>query len=114
MTKEQKIEAYAMLLDGYTMQAVGDKMGVSRQRIQQLFPAANSGINYIYPNIANWMLENRVSGNAFAMRIGVSPSMLSTWLRGIHDPRKYFIDLILDETGMTYEEAFSRKARVDE
>lgn len=36
MTKEQKIEMYAMYLDGCTYQKIGDKFGISRQRVYQL------------------------------------------------------------------------------
>ena len=36
MTKEQKVEAYSMYLDGCTYQEIGDKFGISRQRVHQL------------------------------------------------------------------------------
>lgn len=108
MTREQKVEAYSMLLDGHTMQEVGEKFGVSRQRIQMLFPAVGrcGGRNYVYPNITKWMIENRMSGAELAKLVGVSASQVSSWFRGLHDPRKCFIDRILAVTGMTYEEAF--------
>lgn len=35
MTKEQKVEAYSMYLDGCTYQEIGDKFGISRQRVHQ-------------------------------------------------------------------------------
>lgn len=108
MTREQKVEAYSMLLDGCTMQEVGEKFGVSKQYIQTLFPALGrcGGRGYIYPNISKWMYENRVSGTAFADLLDVSPSVASYWFRGIHEPKKCFIDRVLAVTGMTYEEAF--------
>lgn len=108
MTKEQKIEAYKMLLDGCTMQEVGNKFGVSRQRIQQIFPNnRGENYNYIYPNIAKWMRENHVPASVFAESVGVVPGTFSTWMRGLYDPKKYYIDRILKITGMKYEEAFS-------
>lgn len=108
MTKEQKIEAYAMLLDGCTLQEIGDKFGVSRQRIQQIFPNNRcENFNYIYPNIVRWMRENRVPAARFAESVGVVAGTFSTWMRGLYDPKKYYIDRILAITGMTYEEAFS-------
>ena len=36
MTKEQKVEAYSMYLDGCTYQEIGDKFGISRQLVHQL------------------------------------------------------------------------------
>ena len=38
MTKEQKIEAYSMRLDGATLREIADKFGVSFQYIHKLFP----------------------------------------------------------------------------
>ena len=36
MTKEQKVEAYSMYLDECTYQEIGEKFGISRQRVHQL------------------------------------------------------------------------------
>lgn len=110
MTKEQKIEAYTMLLDGRTMQEVGDRFGVTRQRIQQLFPHA-TGREYkhhkcVYPNLAAWLRDRNMSRKKFSELIGASANAVNEWLRGKYGPNKYYIDKILEVTGLTYEEAF--------
>ena len=52
MTKEEKIDAFTMRLDGYTLQEIGDKYGLTRERIRKMFAliTTESGIsrkNYI-------------------------------------------------------------------
>lgn len=42
MTKEQKLQAYAMRLDGCTYQEIANKFGVTRQCIQQNIGAIGS------------------------------------------------------------------------
>lgn len=110
MTKQEKVEAYEMLLNGRSFREVGDNFGVSRQRIQQLFPFMErryGHADYIYPNIANWLRTKRMSLSCFAKKLGTDPYTVSKWFRGITNPKKDFIDAILVLTGMTYEEAFS-------
>jgi len=109
MTKEQKVEAYAMLLDGCKYQEVANKFGVSRQYIQQIYPQMEKRFvheDFIYPNIAKWFGENKMTVREFAGIVNTNPSTVFSWFRGVHEPRKFFIDCILTVTGMTYEEAF--------
>ena len=66
MTKEEKIDAFTMRLNGYTLQEIGDKYGLTRERIRQMFASITtesriSRKNYIYPNISDWMIDNNVS-----------------------------------------------------
>ena len=115
MTKEQKMEAFSMLIDGATYEAVAERFGVTRQRIHQIIPMGRNTkptqkkekpFRYIYPNIEKWMRENKMSLNDFSAKINHSVSCVNQCLLGSHEPRKRFIDEVLEFTGMTYEEAF--------
>lgn len=37
MTREEKIDAFAMRLDGFTYEEIGQKYGMSRERVRQIF-----------------------------------------------------------------------------
>ena len=117
MTREEKIDAFTMRLDGYTLQEIGDKYGVSRERIRQMFAqvTTESGIsrkNYIYPNIADWMVENNVTQSLFRKELGCGQATISSYLTGRLSPSFEFINKVLEITKMPYEVAFSKK-RVD-
>lgn len=111
MTKEQKLEAYSMILDGYTLQEIGDKFGISKQRVSQLFPQTNQKVSSaaegcVYPNIARWMIENRAGFAAIARGCNVTTPTIRYALTSGGNIRKGTIDAFLRFTGMTYEEAF--------
>jgi len=114
MTKEQKIEAYSMRLDGQTFQTIANKFGVSKQYIQQILPRENQRLNMaidscIYPNISAWMRENNCGYSAIAKSVGVKTESIRQALSVRRNCRKNIIDAILGITGMTYEEAFWRE-----
>lgn len=118
MTKEQKVEAYAMRLDGCSLQECADKFGVTREYIRQITPPignyAKKRSKYdkcLYPRIADWLYENRYSYTRFCKLLDVSPTCGRGYLTGEARPTKGFIDAVLLATGMSYEEAFSKEAK---
>ena len=118
MTKEEKIDAFTMRLDGYTLQEIGDKYGVTKERIRQMFAAVTteSGIsrkNYIFPNIADWMVENNINQITLCKKLGCTQTAISNYLTGKRYPSYAFVELMLELTKMPYEVAFS-KERVEE
>lgn len=118
MTKEQKIEAYTMLLDGNTYEAVARHFGVSKQRINQMFPHALAvkrmdGTKCVYPAIFEFMAANGMTCLALAKKAGVSSPTLYSALSGERGPSKRTIDKILAATGLTYEAAFRKKDNSD-
>lgn len=120
MTKEQKIEAYSMWLDGATIQEIADKFGVSFKYIQQLFPGTIKYIptysnysNYIYPNIVDYIKRNGISITYLSKKCGISIQAMRLFLIGKSNGSKKNIDKILEVTGMKYEEAFA-KEKTDE
>lgn len=117
MTKEQKMEAFSMLLDGESYEAVGRTFGLTRQRIQQMFPMMRNEkmsqpkerpLRYVYPGIEKWMRENKITIANLSRSIGYTTSAVNQVLLGKNDPRKRFVDEVLALTGMTYEEAFKQ------
>lgn len=63
----------------------------------------------IYPNLETWIWMNCKSVSDFAGRIGVAHKTVITLMKGERGTTKYVIDLILKETGMTYEKCFEEK-----
>lgn len=114
MTREQKIEAFTMRLDGYTLEEIGNRFGITKEAVRSMFSriTTESGIvkkQYVYPNIAKWMIENNLNQSYFAKKLGCSQNAVSSWLIGRNNPSYRFINLVLSETGMTFEEAFKRE-----
>ena len=114
MTREEKIDAFTMRLDGYTLQEIGDKYGLTRERIRQMFASitTESGIsrkNYIYPNISDRMIDNNVSQYDLCKKLGCTQTTISSYLTGRKHPSFAFINLMLELTKMPYEVAFSKE-----
>ena len=114
MTREEKIDAFTMRLNGYTLQEIGDKYGLTRERIRKMFAsiATESGIsrkNYIYPNISDWMIDNNVKQSDLSKKLGCAQNTISSYLTGKNPPSFAFINLMLELTKMPYEVAFSKK-----
>lgn len=111
MTKEQKIEAYAMLLDGATYREVAKRFGVPPQTIHSVLPGCSSrsicNKKLLYPSIGRFLAENKMSITDFSKKIGVPYSTARKNLRSGGNFGKETIDKILSVTGLTYEEAFS-------
>ena len=113
MTREEKIDAFTMRLDGYTLQEIGDKYGVSRERIRKMLAqvTTESGIsrkNYIYPNISDWMIDNNVKQSDLSKKLGCAQNTISSYLTGKREPTFSFINLMLELTKMPYEVVFSK------
>lgn len=115
MTKEDKLEACAMRMDGYTLQEIADKYGVSKEYVRLVTPRADRAHrktpveSCIYPGMAKYIHESRKSYAALGHEMGVSGQNFFRWMTGKVDMPKRFIDKILAHTGMTYEEAFGRE-----
>lgn len=113
MTKEQKIEAFSMRLDGCTFKEIADKYGVSKQYIHSLF-GGNSGKawktrDYEYPNLGKWMANTKTTIMELSEKIGITCNSLSMKLHKKREFRTSEIKSILKITGMTFEECFKEK-----
>ena len=104
---------------GMSYQEIADKHGVSRQYVAQICskyePSQFRFIkekSCIYPNWRKWMNEERCSRLELLRRMGIEPIpdkslTLSGYMRGATQPRKPYIDKLLEATGMTYEVMFA-------
>ncbi len=118
MTREQKIEAFTMRLDGMSYQAIADKYGVSKQYIQQLLIGGSRrnqvgkwAKEFVYPNLYKYMISNDFrSLKSFKehLGLGVSLSRFSERCKGELDFKIDEIYKIIDVTGMSFEEAFRK------
>lgn len=113
-----------LLLEGYTVKEIAEKLGVSRTRIYQItysrmlnsFREITPEMN-IYPNWRKWMNENSVSIRLFCELMGLDLSSTNYnnvygWMRGRCYPTKKNIDRILEATGLTYEQLFYQEETV--
>ncbi len=67
MNIEEKIDICAMKLNGYTLQEIGDKYGVSGERIRQILQGIcnpkprRCHADWLYPNIANGLMNQELA-----------------------------------------------------
>lgn len=86
MTREQKIEAFTMRIDGYSFNQIAEKFGVSRQAIQQILRYSISTTkkkNFIYncSAISDYLYFEEMSLDDLSKMVGVSYGYLSHSLR---------------------------------
>lgn len=114
-SKAELMEMFQLRMEGYSLQEIGDKFGITRERVRQILSnpvrvARASTIKCVYPAISDYLKCNRISACQFASRAGIAYPTLYNTLTGRTDPNKRVIDKILSETGLTYEEAFRTDA----
>lgn len=118
LTDEDWAEARAMRANGFTLQEVADRFGVSKQAISKNIPQHYYSCQkcrdlgkIVYPGFRRFMMENRYTVSRLAKACGIRYAALYNALSGKHDPSKTTIDRMLSFTGMTYEEAFGKEVR---
>ena len=120
VTNIEKMSIVQMRIDGYTMQAIAEKKGISKQRVHRILcsicdmDTQSRRYKYLYGNILNWMLDNHVQLKTLAENIGVCTSTLGAKLQGKKDFNMSEIKKILKITGMTFEEAFKETKNEEE
>ena len=109
MTKEEKIDMFAMRANGCTLQQVAGKYGITRERVRQIllaYTAPRKEKVYAYPNISHWMEANGVTLSQLADNCKLSYNTVRGYLKGIREPNFIFVQYILKETGMPFDVAF--------
>jgi hypothetical protein len=111
-----KVLVKALVGKGLTYQAVGEVLGISRQRVHQILNASVSytstlGKKVIYPNLLEWSIKNKCNRAEFLRKMGYPESnrnkaCLYRVLTGRQAPKKDYIDKMLQVTGLTYEVMF--------
>lgn len=107
---------------GLSRREIAEKYGVSVQMVHQACGKYGPGHfrkitekGCVYPNLRNWMNENKVSYMELLRRMGLLPvsrnlSTIYNWLRGMCDPRKETIDKMIAITGIPYEKLFTKES----
>jgi len=113
MTREEKIEAFAMRLDGKTYDEIGKRFGLTKQRIEQILNVSGKYMPYkkvIYPNLCRHIKEHYGSVPKFDDALGYAgrnPVLMHRRLRGEGVITISEVREILKLTGMTFEECFA-------
>lgn len=114
MTDKEIIKA--LLEKGFTYQAVGDFLGVSRQRVHQIVNnnvsnRVSLGKKTIYPNLLLWSIDNKCNRERFLSIMGeqvsdANKAKLKRILSGKQMPTKDYIDKMIQATGLSCESLF--------
>lgn len=121
--KEQLLEIVQMRMDGYTIQEIADKYGVTKQCIQERLSILANGYRprvkgidekIIYPNLAKWISDNRIVKYKLSHMIGLSENNMVTTainkrLYGETDFSMSEIKMLLKATNDTFEHLFAEK-----
>lgn len=111
--KERAVEMFKMKLDGFTYEEIGEKFGLSRQRVHQILSIGETKIKInldyvIYPGLKKWMEDNTINASALQRimykngNTGRAKQKLSGEVKfNIHDIKK-----IIKASGLTFEELF--------
>lgn len=122
-SKERLMDIIQMRIDGYTIQQIADKYGVTKQCIQQkLSVIAGSqrsrpkGVDerIIYPNLARWIAQERITRYGLSHMLGLSKNnkvatTINKRLYGETDFSMSEIKKLLEITGYTFEYLFEEK-----
>ena len=120
---DEKIKMFEMRVRGCTLQEIGNKYGITKERVRQILQSyisrstsmvrGREGI--IYPNISTWLRDNDVSLEEFKKALETeqnlkykSATRISHILKGKGEFTMAEIRAILKVTGMTFEKAFQK------
>lgn len=120
MTKEEKIQAYSMRLDGYAYKEIADKIGCSitdipREVLNMSYRPMSEKISElcVFKGLSNYIRENNSSTSKIAEYVGLSNPNTYLKLVGKRGFRIDEVRKVLELTGMTFEECFALKERED-
>jgi DNA-binding helix-turn-helix protein len=109
MTREEKIDMFCMRMDGYTLQEIGDKYGVTREYVRQVLDVGKRKDKFskiVYPKLKQYMIERKLSIRKLSILIDIQSATATRLLYGESSPTMSTVNKILKLTGLTYEEAF--------
>lgn len=112
MTRQEKITAFIMRIDGASYQEIGDALGYSRQCI--LDTMKRSLIEHpiktrcVYPAITQWMNRHRVNGAELSRKLCYVQGTVYQYLGGYVEPSRFFREAMAKLTGISEEILFRR------
>ena len=121
MTPKMRARCIELRAQNVSLRKIADEVGVSANAVWHFLSKNGNGYvpnlrtkmvcdRAIYPAIANWILEQGLSISKFSAECGTSQEAMRLMLDGTHDPSYKVITRVLECTGMTFEQAFSRRA----
>ena len=114
MTKEEKVEMFRMRLEGKTLQEIGNKYGITRERVRQILSYGSKEEKVlkikkycIYKKISEYMAKNHITVGEIGEILGICRTSVVYKLKGDTAFKIDEIKKILKFTGMTFEECFA-------
>jgi hypothetical protein len=108
MTREQKIEAFTMHLDGSSFKSIAGKFGITKQAVEQGLKSTSilgrRRKNEFYPNVLSWMNHNKVSSLTLAKSLNMANATLSKKLNGTSDFSLRETLKLMEVTGLSFSE----------
>lgn len=116
MTREEKLKAFEMKMDGYSLSEIADELGYTKQWISAMFQwvmeEKRKRPKIVYPEIDKWMKSNHYTLTTLAHQLCYTISNVSIYLRGKHEPSKSFIESMEQLTHIDREKLFRREENV--
>ena len=116
MTREERIKAFSMRLDGCSWQEIGKKMGYEPATVfgdvSRCIHKKRRNLPIVYPalcEICVHQFDGSISKMATAM--GVSDSTLRNQLNGTCPPSGNTIRIVTEVFGLSFKDAFGRTDR---
>ena len=119
-TSEQKFEMQKMRSQGKSLQYIGDKYDVTRERVRQIlavkkrYRSRKSLNQVVYPMIRQMMADERISIKKMSCCIGNSYETTKRKLRGESQFKQNEIDTICGMMQQSYEVAFRKEKKENE
>ena len=120
--KQRKV-AYAMLLDGFSLKEVADGTQMTEEEIRKMFspvfPELKKKVNRtvgVYIGLEKWIKETNATNGYIGKLLDRSDMYVIECRKG-NGTCKFKIDeveMLLDITGMTYEECFAKEKAPEE
>lgn len=120
--KQRKV-AYAMLLDGFSLKEVADGTQMAEEEIRKMFgpvfPELKKKVNRtvgVYIGLEKWIKETKATNKFIGNLIGRSGAYVIQCRRNSRNAQFKIdeIEILLDITGMTFEECFAKRKAPEE
>ena len=112
MTRQEKITAFTMRIDGASYQEIGDYLGLSRQFVmksmKRTLDERNIKTRCVYPAISQWMNRHRVNGAELSRKLCYVQGTVYQYLGGYVEPSRFFREAMSKLTGISEEILFRR------
>lgn len=113
MTREQKIDMFAMRIYGASLLEIGKKYGINKERVRQILTNEvkkpdKQRKNYVYPNILYWIEENDIKQTDIARDLHCTQAYISSVLTGKSKPSLDLALYLSEKMGMDIREIFSK------